>query len=471
MTPRTRRLACGAALVIGLSACAAPPGPVSAPEPSASGLSEPSAPAQPRTADESPSPEPGAGIVAPAVSTALPVEGRNLRLARAGEGELVLRFDLFNGTGGRLSPGALGLDARERLVALVDPVTGTAYGLAGDSGEGRISEDADVEPGASVPVTAVFTAPPEDTSELLVALNGLRPVMVPIGPGDSGDDAPPGSPGDPQVGALVCEVGRGGKEAYTLPSDVLFEFGSARLSPAARSAIGGLGERVGASSGTVTVDGHTDGVGGDAGNQTLSEQRAKAVRQALMPELGDSFTYQARGHGEREPVAPNAKPDGGDDPRGRAKNRRVEIEVDGEREPEAPVSGGELSEAGLTAEVDSVVRLSGYLLASVKVRNPGSGTAALPYENHFTPKELTTGQLSVTGPGSRHELCGFAEPTYFDFVGTLSSGFTPGKLDVLPAGAEVTLWGLLAAPPEDVTSVKIRLGGYGEPLDAPITGG
>ncbi|MEV4893617.1 OmpA family protein [Nonomuraea sp. NPDC055795] len=481
MTPHTRRLACGLALVIGLSACGALPPPAAGRDEPSAPVGEPSAPAgeEPRSTEDEPRPSankpqprrPDPGIVAPAVSTALPVEGRNLRLARTGDKELALRFDLFNGTDRELSLGTLGLDARERLVALVDPVTGTAYGLAGNSGEGRISEDVDVEPGGSTPVTAVFTAPPGETSELLVALNGLRPVMVPIGPAGPEDGAVPPGQGDAQVGALVCKVGKGGKEAFTLPSDVLFEFGSAKLSPAARSAITGLGERVGASSGTVTVDGHTDGVGGDADNQTLSERRAQAVRQALGPSLGDTFDYRAKGHGESDPVAPNAKPDGSDDPRGRAKNRRVEVEVDGRREPEAPVSGGELADAGLRAEVDSVRRLSGYLLASVKVTNPGSEPAPLSYENHFTPKELTTGQLSVSGPGSRHELCGFAEPTYFDFVGTLSSGFMPGKLDVLPAGAEVTLWGLLPAPPENVASVKVQLGGYGEPLDAQITEG
>ncbi|MBB5081232.1 OmpA family protein [Nonomuraea endophytica] len=482
MTPHTRRLACGVALVITLSACGALPRSTSGQdEPSAlaGGTQEPPSAEEPRPAQDEARPtankpqpgRPDPGIVAPAVSTALPVEARNLRLARSGERELALRFDLFNGTDKELSLGTLGLDARERLVALVDPVTGAAYGLAGNSGEGRISEDVDVEPGGSTPVTAVFTAPPQETAELLVALNGMRPVMVPIGAaGPEDGEVPPGQ-GDAQVGALVCKVGKGSKEAFTLPSDVLFEFGSAKLSPAARSAITGLGERVGASSGTVTVDGHTDGVGGDADNQTLSERRAQAVRQALGPSLGDSFDYRAKGHGESDPVAPNAKPDGSDDPRGRAKNRRVEVEVDGEREPAAPVSGGELSDAGLRAEVDSVRRLSGYLLASVKVTNPGSDPAPLSYENHFTPKELTTGQLSVSGPGSRHELCGFAEPTYFDFVGTLSSGFMPGKLDVLPAGAEVTLWGLVPAPPENVASVKIQLGGYGEPLDAQITDG
>ncbi|WP_181019590.1 hypothetical protein [Nonomuraea typhae] len=116
-------------------------------------------------------------------------------------------------------------------------------------------------------------------------------------------------------------------------------------------------------------------------------------------------------------------------------------------------------------------RLSGYVLAQVKVANPGGQAAPLPYENHFTPKQLTTGQLAATSAAARHDLCGFAEPTYFDFVGTLSPTFAPDGLDELPAGAEVTLWGLLPAPDPSVTSIKVHLAGYGRPLEAQITDG
>jgi outer membrane protein OmpA-like peptidoglycan-associated protein len=41
----------------------------------------------------------------------------------------------------------------------------------------------------------------------------------------------------------------------------------------------------------------------------------------------DGGTITTRGWGKTKPVAHNAKPDGSDDPDGRAKNRRVEIVV------------------------------------------------------------------------------------------------------------------------------------------------
>jgi outer membrane protein OmpA-like peptidoglycan-associated protein len=77
-----------------------------------------------------------------------------------------------------------------------------------------------------------------------------------------------------------------------------------------------------------TVDGHTDGKGDASYNQNLSERRAKSVRDWLV-KLGGvpAARLTARGFGMSHPVAPNAKPDGSDNPPGRQLNRRVEIRV------------------------------------------------------------------------------------------------------------------------------------------------
>ncbi|MEU6785150.1 OmpA family protein [Nonomuraea angiospora] len=477
MTDMTRSVACGAALVLVLSACGALGRPA---QPSAP-VKAPDAPAQDQPEDppeETPSPEESSarpessseGMVAGPTSSALPVEGRNLRLVRSGENELALQFELFNGTDDEISLGTLGLDSREQLVTLVDLPRGTAYGLIGGSGpDGRISADVDIEPGRSAPVTAVFAAPPKEATEMLVVLNGLLPVTVPITDAEPADDPALRGPHNKlQVGPLVCRTTGGRREAFRLPSDVLFEFGSSKLSPSAKAAVEALRGRVSASSGSVTVDGHTDAIGGTSDNQTLSQERAAAVSQVLRPSLGDGFAYRAKGHGEGEPVAPNTKPDGSDDPDGRAQNRRVEVQIDSDTAVRAPETGTDLTDAGLQVRVESVRRLSGYLLASVKVTNPGAEAASLEYENHFTPKELTSGQLSIAAQNGRQELCGFAEPTYFDFVGTMSASFAPGKLDTVPAGAEVTLWGLFPAPSASVTSVKVQVGGYDQPLPAEV---
>jgi outer membrane protein OmpA-like peptidoglycan-associated protein len=78
----------------------------------------------------------------------------------------------------------------------------------------------------------------------------------------------------------------------------------------------------------VRIDGHTDGRGADSYNQSLSERRAAAVKAWLVQHgQAPSALITTRGFGRTKPIADNTKPDGSDNPDGRAKNRRVEILV------------------------------------------------------------------------------------------------------------------------------------------------
>lgn len=79
--------------------------------------------------------------------------------------------------------------------------------------------------------------------------------------------------------------------------------------------------------------GHTDAKGADDYNQTLSEKRARTVKDWLAAKGAVAASTPIQGWGERKPVAPNAKPDGSDDPQGRQKNRRVEVILDLCKEP------------------------------------------------------------------------------------------------------------------------------------------
>lgn len=69
----------------------------------------------------------------------------------------------------------------------------------------------------------------------------------------------------------------------------------------------------------VSLDGHTDNVGDANSNQTLSEQRAKAVLDALVAKGIDAKRLKSQGFGASRPVADNRSEEG------RAKNRRVEL--------------------------------------------------------------------------------------------------------------------------------------------------
>jgi outer membrane protein OmpA-like peptidoglycan-associated protein len=113
-----------------------------------------------------------------------------------------------------------------------------------------------------------------------------------------------------------------------LSADVLFDFGKAVLTPAARRRIAALAPRLRNAKGTIQVAGHSDSIGDPAYNLALSERRAKAVESELRQALkGTPLQIQAKGYGETKPIAPNEK-DGKDDPEARAKNRRVEITYD-----------------------------------------------------------------------------------------------------------------------------------------------
>ncbi len=121
---------------------------------------------------------------------------------------------------------------------------------------------------------------------------------------------------------------RGAETRFRLTADVLFDFDRAELRPQAEGVLRDVARQIrerGARVG-VRVEGHTDALGTDAYNDALSLRRAEAVRSWLLGPGGlPRGAIEAQGVGKRQPVAPNAKPDGSDDPVGRQQNRRVEI--------------------------------------------------------------------------------------------------------------------------------------------------
>lgn len=114
----------------------------------------------------------------------------------------------------------------------------------------------------------------------------------------------------------------------TLDAGVLFDFGSAEIRPDAGAALDALASALdGVAAPAGSVEGHTDSVSSDALNQRLSEDRARAVADAL-GDRGVGTAFDVVGHGEHRPVAPN-EVDGQDNPAGRQLNRRVEILLPG----------------------------------------------------------------------------------------------------------------------------------------------
>jgi len=102
--------------------------------------------------------------------------------------------------------------------------------------------------------------------------------------------------------------------------DVLFDSGQSRLQPAGDVNIGRLADFMkGNPSRRAAIEGYTDSVGGSAGNQALSDDRAMAVKEALVGRGVGAERLSTFGHGERNPIASNTTA------AGRQTNRRVEI--------------------------------------------------------------------------------------------------------------------------------------------------
>ena len=108
-------------------------------------------------------------------------------------------------------------------------------------------------------------------------------------------------------------------------SDVLFDTGKYSLKPGAREKLAKVAGILLAYPGlNIEVGGYTDNVGGDAMNQTLSENRAGSVRNYLVQQGVATNSVSARGFGNTLPVASN------DNSAGRQRNRRVELLVSGD---------------------------------------------------------------------------------------------------------------------------------------------
>jgi OmpA-OmpF porin, OOP family len=113
-----------------------------------------------------------------------------------------------------------------------------------------------------------------------------------------------------------------------LASDVLFAFDSAELKPASEKTLQDLALALSkAMRVRVTVEGHTDTVGDEPYNQKLSEDRARSVATWLREHSSISpQSIESVGYGETRPLV-NA----GGSIEEQARNRRVEIRVEGER--------------------------------------------------------------------------------------------------------------------------------------------
>jgi OOP family OmpA-OmpF porin len=138
--------------------------------------------------------------------------------------------------------------------------------------------------------------------------------------------APVAAPAPAPAPAPAAVVAPAAATKVTYAADAFFDFNKSVLKPEGKAKLDDLTGKVKDINLEVIIAvGHTDSVGGDAYNQKLSVARAEAVKAYLVTKGIEKNRVYTEGKGEKQPVADNKTSDG------RAKNRRVEIEVVGTR--------------------------------------------------------------------------------------------------------------------------------------------
>ena len=158
-------------------------------------------------------------------------------------------------------------------------------------------------------------------------VQGCDGVPAPVAPAAPAAPAPAAAPAAPAPAAAPAVVPAApATEKVSFAADAFFDFNKTALKPEGKAKLDDLADKVkGLNLEVVIAVGHTDSVGSDAYNDKLSVKRSEAVKSYLAGKGIDASKIYTEGKGEKQPVADNKSAEG------RAKNRRVEIEVVGTR--------------------------------------------------------------------------------------------------------------------------------------------
>lgn len=302
------------------------------------------------------------------------------------------------------------------------------------------------------------------------------------------------------VDSEVASVTREGDiETIALNSDVTFAFDESDLADDAEEVVREVARTLESSvdpvEPVITVIGHTDGIGEDAYNQNLSEERAETVRGVLQDELEGDFEYEVEGRGSTEPIAVEGGPD---DEEARARNRRVEFsykvstETDAEEEEDSDDDGLGAAERTVhwpapysddpgdvvaSAEEDDVrldvypLRRDGaYVIATVTLTNT-SDSPLIPDLGGSSAQSGGPAQFSSGSLGGFQLVDPETELVRYVSQMTLESGSsTPFAEDVhqLQPDNSYDVVAVFPGPPMDVEELTMRADIFGELEEIPV---
>lgn len=160
------------------------------------------------------------------------------------------------------------------------------------------------------------------------AAKGCDGALVPPPPPPPPAPAPAAAPAPAPAAAVVPVPVAPVATKVTYAADAFFDFDKAVLKPEGKAKLDDLTSKIkGINLEVIIAVGHTDSVGSDDYNQKLSIRRSEAVKAYLVSSGVEKNRVYTEGKGEKQPIADNKTSEG------RAKNRRVEIEVVGTRAP------------------------------------------------------------------------------------------------------------------------------------------
>jgi OOP family OmpA-OmpF porin len=169
--------------------------------------------------------------------------------------------------------------------------------------------------------TPATAAPGCDGAIAPVVAAPVAPMVAPAAPAPMAPAAPA-----PVVVAPAPAVVAVAATKVTYAADAFFDFDKSVLKPEGKGKLDDLVSKVKDISLEVIIAvGHTDSVGADGYNQKLSVARSEAVKAYLVSKGIEKNRVYTEGKGEKSPAADNKTSEG------RAKNRRVEVEVVGTR--------------------------------------------------------------------------------------------------------------------------------------------